>query len=131
MPNGPEPTACSRVALPQPPVTVALQRDPFRTVTEALEKSVTYRVPVRVSAAMSSGETPVAAVGKGPLQPVVTVPLQVALLITDTVPGESPLALLATYKLCVRSLTAAPTHPEPTLKVPARRLQPEWSVPLQ
>src|SRR5262249_5885147 len=108
-----------------------LQRDPFRTVTEALEKSVTYRVPVRASAAMSSGEAPVAAVGKGPLHPVVTVPLQVALLITDTVPGESPLALLATYKVWVRSLTAAPKGPMPTLAVAERCPQPEWSVPLQ
>src|SRR5215470_7655232 len=131
MPNGPEPTACSRVALPQPPVTAALQRDPFRTVTEALEKSVTYRVPVRVSAAMSSGEVPVAAVGKGPLQPVVTVPLQVAVLITDTVPGESPLALFATYRVWVWSLTAAPKGPEPALAVAARCPKTEWSVPLQ
>jgi hypothetical protein len=40
IPNGPEPVACSRVALRQPAVTAALQRLPFRTVTEALEKSV-------------------------------------------------------------------------------------------
>src|SRR5690348_2937728 len=104
MPNGPEPTACSREAWAQPLVTIALQRAPFRTVTEALEKSVMYRVPVRASAAMSSGEAPAAAVGKGPPQPMVTVPLQVALLITDTVPGESPLALLTTYRVWVRSL---------------------------
>jgi hypothetical protein len=40
-PKGPEPTACSWVAVPQLLVTAALQRDPFRTVTEALEKPVT------------------------------------------------------------------------------------------
>ena len=60
---------------------------------------------------MSSGELPVAAVGKGPAQPVVVVPLQVAVLITDTVPGESPSALLATYRVWVRSLTTAPRGP--------------------
>jgi hypothetical protein len=35
-------------------------------------------------------------VGKGPVQPAVSVPLQVAPLMTATVPGVSPPALLAT-----------------------------------
>jgi hypothetical protein len=51
---------------------------------------------VVTSTATVSGARPVAAVGKGPLQPVVSVPLQVAPLMTDTVPGRSPLALFAT-----------------------------------
>src|SRR5580692_1291609 len=80
---------------------------------------------------MSSGELPVAAVGKGPRQPVVMVALQVAVLITDTVPGESPSALLTTYSVWVRSLTAAPYGPGLALMVAARCPQPEWSVPLQ
>jgi hypothetical protein len=55
------------VALPQLLVAVVLQRDPFRTVTEALEKSVGSRVPVLL---------PVTVVGKRRCQPVV-VALQV------------------------------------------------------
>ena len=53
-------------------------------------------MPVAASAAASSGATPVAMVGTCRTHPVVMVPLQVALLITETVPGESPKALLAT-----------------------------------
>src|SRR5580700_3301626 len=88
-------------------------------------------MPVRVSAAMSSGELPVAAVGKGRWQPVVTVPLQVAVLITDTVPGESPPALLTTYTVWVRSFTVTPTGSGPTFAVAVSWPQPVWSVPLQ
>jgi hypothetical protein len=40
-PNGSDPAACPRRALRQPLVTAALQRLPFRMVTEALTKSVT------------------------------------------------------------------------------------------
>src|SRR5215472_10232035 len=102
MPSGLEPTAWVRPALRQPAVVSALHRDPSRTVTEALEKSVTYNVSVRVSATMNTGEMPVAAAGNGPPQPAVSVPLQVAVLMTDTVPGESPKALLVTYTVWVR-----------------------------
>ena len=49
-PKGPEPTACSRVAVPHPLVTAALQRDPFRTVTTGC-----------------SGPFPTAATGASPL----------------------------------------------------------------
>src|ERR1700722_2229733 len=95
-PNGCDPTGCSRGGALHPLVSEALQSDPSRIDTSALEKSVTKTVPVLVSATASSGDRPTAMVGKGPAQPAVSVPLQVAPLITDTVPGASPSALLTT-----------------------------------
>jgi len=53
-------------------------------------------MPVAGSTVANCGATPVAMVGKRWPHPVVTVPLQVAALITETVPGASPKALLTT-----------------------------------
>src|SRR5262249_17085750 len=120
MPWGPEPIACSRPAVRQRMVVSALQRLPFRIVTEALEKLETYTMLVRGSTVTWAGELPVGAVGKRPWQAAVTVALQVAVLMIDTVPGESPWALMATYTVCVRSFTAIPVGLSPTVAVAAR-----------
>src|SRR6516165_7593866 len=94
MPCGPEPIGWSRAAALHPAVVSALQRDPFSTDTAALSKSATYTKPVPGSTVTANGDRPVGTTGKCPLQPAVSVPLQVAPLMTDAVPGMSPFALL-------------------------------------
>src|SRR6516164_7350414 len=86
---------------------------------------------VRVSTTITPGDRPTGAVGMRPAQPETREPLQVAPLMTDTVPGVSPRVLFVTYTVWVWSLTATPTGASPTWTVAARCLQPEWLVPLQ
>src|SRR5215472_3485855 len=127
MPHGWDSTAWWRSGAPQPAVTRALQRAVFRTVTSALEKSVTYSRPLAGSRTASSGELPVAIVGNRAWQPPVWVPSQVAMLSTETEPGASPLALLTTYRVCVASSATMPNGPPPTFAVAARCPHPDMS----
>ena len=60
---------------------------------------------MRVFKATMSGDRPTSTVGIAPLQPAGCEPLQVAPLMTDTVPGVSPFVLFATYTVCASTAT--------------------------
>src|SRR5690348_6405629 len=77
------------------------------------------------------GVAPVGMCGNGPAQPAVSVPLQVAVLMTATEAGKPPLVLIAAYRVWVSSSADIPKGARPALTVAARCPQPEWSVPLQ
>src|SRR6516165_2338058 len=64
-------------------------------------------------------------------QPVCLVPLQVAPLITDTVPGWSPSAVVAVVTVSVAWSTAMPQGLNPALTVAGAWRQPVCLVPLQ
>jgi len=110
-PDGPALSGMSRAGCPHPLVVFASHRAMLMTEMLLLPALPTYRVRVRSLIAAATGKAPRSLiVATGRAQPRVTVALQAAPLITETVFGPE----LSTYTVSVGASTSAISGARPT-----------------